>query len=114
VNNMPLQITFSPNEIEEYIRIEQGVEATTVETLKARALSEAENFLNHDFSSKTVTWDGVVIVTPVEAPILVKGWVLDRISTLYDNRGAAPQPDYKSLKPLRVAPMRVVDGLRGL
>jgi hypothetical protein len=111
---MPLQITFSPGEIEEYLRIEQGTEATTIDGMRNRAMKEAENFLNHDFSSKTISWDGIVIVTPVEAPEEVKEWIKDRILTIYDNRGSVPQPDYTTLRPLRVAPMRVVDALRGL
>lgn len=104
---MPLQITFNPGEIEEYLRIEAGSESTTVDGMKNRALGEAEGFLNHDFSTKSITWDGIVIITPVEAPAEVKDWVKDRILTIYDNRGSVPVPDYSTLQPLRVSPMRV-------
>jgi hypothetical protein len=104
---MPLQITFSPGEIEEYLRIEQGSESITTDGMRNRAMKEAENFLNHDFSTKSITWDGIVVITPVEAPEEVKEWVKDRILTIYDNRGSVPLPDYSTLQPLRVSPMRV-------
>lgn len=100
-------MTFEMGEIAEYLRIEDGTEQLTVEGLTNRALREAETFLNHDFSTKTITWDGKIIITPVEAPAEVKEWVKDRILTVYDNRGSVPAADFSALKPLRVSPMRV-------
>ncbi|AKU43348.1 hypothetical protein CPT_Silence11 [Bacillus phage Silence] len=104
---MPLQITFKPGEIEEFLRIEADQETMTVDNIKNKAMREAENFINHDFSLKTITWDGVAVVTPVEADLSVKTWVLDRMLDLYENRGSASQPDFSTLKPFRVFPMRV-------
>ncbi len=104
---MPLKMTFKNGEMAQYLRIEDGTEVDTLTGMQGRAMREAENFLNHDFSTKTITWDGTIIITPVEAPPEVKDWVKDRVLTIYDNRGNIPPADFSTLKPLRVSPMRV-------
>lgn len=99
---MPLLITFQANEIAEYLRLDTGQEVGTVNTLKAAALEEAYTFLNTDFSTIDVNELGVEIINPVEAPAVVKEWVLNRIAQKFENRGTPVKPDYSTLRQYRV------------
>lgn len=110
---MPLQITFTGTEIADYLRVDPDQETATINTLKAAAMDEAEQFLNTDFSTVTINPDGTTTITPNEAPAGVKLWVLSRISQTFEKRvpeffgvGAisTTKPDYVPLKKYRKLP----------
>lgn len=52
---MPLQVTFQTNEIQNYLRVDPGLDDLVIDGMKAAALLQAENFLNTDFTSITTT-----------------------------------------------------------
>lgn len=103
---MPLKITFDGDELNEFVRVDIGIDARTLENMKAAAMSEAETFLNTDFSVIVINPDGTTTTTAQEAPPAVKDWVLNRIAEKYENRGKSPamKPDYASLKGFRRLP----------
>jgi hypothetical protein len=98
---MPLKITFEDNEVNEYLRVDTGLDTAIIATLLAAAMDEAEQFLNTDFSTITTNADGTTTTTATEAPATVKEWVLNRVAEKYENRGNAPKPDYSTLKKYR-------------
>lgn len=104
---MALKVTFQPNEINEYLRVDTGVDTAVIATMLAAAMGEAERFLNTDFA--TTNADGTT--TDAEAPAEVKEWVLNRIAEKYENRGKPVKPDYSTIKQLRVLPFKGVANL---
>lgn len=111
---MPLLITFTGTEIADYLRVDPTQETGTINTLKAAAMDEAEQFLNTDFSIVTTNPDGTTTTTPNEAPPTVKEWVLNRIAEKFENRGKPVKPDYSTLKNYRVSIFRAVDNLNNI
>jgi hypothetical protein len=106
VSNLPLQITFQPGEIEEYLRIDPGQDAATIATMKKSAMDEAETFLNTDFSVTIVNADGTTTTTATEAPPSVKEWVLDRLAHKYENRGNQNKPSFGPINRHRKYPFK--------
>jgi Phage gp6-like head-tail connector protein len=112
---MPLQITFKGNELSDFLKIEPGYDDGPINTMLESAKSEAETFLNTDFSTEVIAEDGTVTKTTNEAPATVKEWVLNRVIQKYENRGnfmgqfAAKNPltpDFSTLQPYRVYPFK--------
>jgi hypothetical protein len=103
---MPLKITFDTNEINNYLRVDDGVDTKLIEGLQAGAMVEAEQFLNTDFATVVINEDGTETITPNEAPAPVKDWVLNRIVEKYENRGKQIKPDFAAIQPHRVYPFR--------
>jgi len=102
-----LKITFEPNEILDYLRVDSGDDETTIDQMKEEAMGEAEDFLNTDFH--LIVIDPVtneVVKVEQEAPIAVKSWVKNRIAEKYENRGQEPPPDFTTIKGHRVLPFR--------
>lgn len=99
---MALLVTLTDAEVYEYLRLDMGQEVGTIRILKGSAMSEAETFLNTDFSTFAIDASGVETITPVEAPDEVKEWVLNRIAEKFENRGKTIKPDYSGLQPYRV------------
>jgi hypothetical protein len=95
-----LQITVNGNELYDFIKVDPGVDDASVATLLLTAKTEAQTFLNTDFS--TTAEDGSQ--TPTEAPGPVKAWVFNRVSQLYETRGPGARPDYGMLRSYRVYP----------
>ena len=110
---MPLKITFGANEVENYLRIDPGTDSDIIETLKAAAMDEAEQFLNTDFSTVVTNPDGTTTIIENEAPAAVKEWVLNRIAEKYENRGKPVAPDFSTLKRYRVIQFRGFDSKQG-
>lgn len=103
---MPLQISFAANEVNDYLRVDAGIDTNVIEGMKTAAMDEAEGFLNTDFSTTVINEDGTTTTTPNEAPASVKDWVLNRIAEKYETRGQAIKPDFAAIKTHRVYPFR--------
>lgn len=98
---MPLQITFIDNEINNYLRVDTGIDAEVIDAMKDAALIEAEAFLNTDFNEYDEEGN---LIAQNEAPATVKLWVMSRMAQLYEGRGQRNKPDFTLLKPHRVYP----------
>lgn len=104
---MALKITIAADELHDFLRIDSGDDAPTVNLLLGKAMGEAERFLNTDFSSVLIDGlDGSITIIEQEAPAEVKAWVFDRVAELYDNRGAQKAAKFDDLQPLRVSPFK--------
>jgi hypothetical protein len=135
---MALQITITGNELTDYLRVDPGNDATTINMLLGSAKDEALKFLNTDFSKVTTIVDNVdgtitttvedkllntttvtttngsnngtitITTTDQESPTQVKLWVFNRVAELYENRGVKIAPNFEVIQPLRVYPFKGV------
>lgn len=103
---MPLKITFEENEINNYLRVDDGIDTKLIEGMKNGAMDEAEGFLNADFATVVTNEDGTTTTTENEAPASVKDWILNRIVEKYENRGKTPKPDFAAIQRHRVYPFK--------
>lgn len=115
---MPLKITITGNELEEFIRVDPGNDANVISMLLEMAKNEAEMFLNTDFSETVTNEDGSITTKEIESPAPVKAWVFNRVAQLYENRGFSKETgretrfvsaqgiDYTFIQPYRVYPFK--------
>lgn len=95
---MPLKISFEENEINIYLRVDEGIDAKLINGMVDAAKVEAEEYLNTNFADENGEAQ--------EAPASVKDWVLNRVAEKYENRGKQPKPDFAAIQPHRIYPFR--------
>lgn len=111
---MALQIDFEQEELHDFLRIDLGMDDLIIDIMKDTAVTEAEQFLNTDFSMQIAndltnpdgTTTTTITVTQGDIPAPIKMWVLMRIAQLYENRGQGTTPDYTLIQQYRVYPFR--------
>lgn len=99
----PLKLTLTLEKVKNFLKIDFDDDDELINDMIQEAANEARGFLNTDFH----TYDeNGLLIQENDAPAEVNAWVRNRVAELYENRGNAPEPNFKPIHHLRVYPFK--------